>query len=42
MAGRATLRDLLDDRPVRLEAKERTLIVPMDATSARVLTPEGG
>jgi hypothetical protein len=42
MAGRATLLDLLDDRPVRLEAGERTVTVRMDPTSAHVLTPEGG
>jgi len=42
LAGRATLRDLLDDRPVRLEAGARTVTVRMDATSAHVLTPEGG
>jgi cyclomaltodextrinase len=42
LAGRATLLDLLDDRPVRLEAGERTVTVRMDPTSAHVLTPEGG
>jgi cyclomaltodextrinase / maltogenic alpha-amylase / neopullulanase len=42
LAGRATLLDLLDDRPVRLEAGERTVTLRMDATSAHVLTPEGG
>jgi len=42
LAGRATLRDLLDGRPVRLEAGARTVTVRMAATSAHVLTVEGG
>jgi len=42
LAGRATLRDLLDGRPVRLEAGARTVTVRMAATSAHVLAVEGG
>jgi glycosidase len=42
LAGRASVRDLLDDKPVRLEAGARTVTVRMAAESAHVLTPEGG
>ena len=42
IAGRATLTDLVDDRPVRLEAGVKSVSVRMDAESAHVLTPEGG
>jgi cyclomaltodextrinase / maltogenic alpha-amylase / neopullulanase len=42
LAGRDTLLDLLGDKPVRLEAGAKTVTVRMAATSAHVLTPEGG
>jgi cyclomaltodextrinase / maltogenic alpha-amylase / neopullulanase len=37
--GRSTVRDLLTDRPVRLETSAKTVTVPMPAESAYVLTP---
>jgi cyclomaltodextrinase / maltogenic alpha-amylase / neopullulanase len=42
LGGRSALTDLLTGRPVRLEAGQGTLTVPMDAESAHVLTPGGG
>jgi cyclomaltodextrinase len=42
LGGRATMRDLLDGRPVRLEAGARSVTIRMAAESAHVLTPEDG
>jgi len=42
LGGRATLTDLLTDRAVTLAAGSKTVTVRMAATSAHVLTPEGG
>lgn len=42
LAGRAGLRDLLDDRPVPVAVGARTVTVRMAAETAHVLTPEGG
>jgi hypothetical protein len=42
LAGRASLTDLLDDRPVQVAVGAKTVTVRMAAETAHVLTPEGG
>jgi glycosidase len=42
LGGRATMADLLADRPVRLRIGPETVTIPMAASSAHVLTPEAG
>ena len=42
LGGRASLTDLLDNRPVPVAVGSRTVTVRMAATSAHVLTPGGG